>query len=362
MKSGTITFHRTTNYGAVFQTYALQNILLSRGYENEVIDYRSEILEERYKKKNILFYLKPKQFAKVILQNSYIRDNRESFKQFINENIVLSDSIFDASNIKYADSKYEYFIVGSDQVWNGECMGWDGTYLLDFVSDGKKNAYAASFGVNKIDANKIEWYRTKLKDYSRISVREKSGNILLNQLINTEAYTVLDPTLLIKRKKWIELGKRVPNQMNGKYILLYVLKETHEIFDIAKKLAHKWNMPVVYINDRLLRKCGVKNRFYTTPYEWLNLFSNASFVLTNSFHGTAFSLNLNVPFAVQLLPPPSKVNSRITDLLDLCNSNNRIITNVEDVCYDMDFRYINKILDEKRVDSIQFIDSIFEVK
>lgn len=360
MKSGTLTFHRTTNYGAMFQTYALQKVLLLKGYDNEIIDYRSDVLEHRYKKKPLMFYAKPKQLAKIILQNAYIRDNRKNFDEFAKKYIRISPQPYFPDTIKNADDRYDQVIVGSDQVWNGECMGWDPVYMLDFVTPGKRNAYAASFGVTKVDLKREEWYRSFFDEYSHVSLREESGKALFNQLSNIVATVVLDPTLLLTQDNWRDLANEVSNQMEGSYILLYVLKETKSIIHMANELSNKWKMPVVYINDRLLKVRGIDNRFYTSPCEWLNLFMNASFVITNSFHGTAFSINFNKPFAVELLPPPSKVNSRITDLLALCGCEDRIIKKDCEVLPKMNFDKINVIINKKREESMAFIDSIFE--
>lgn len=359
MKSGTLTFHRTTNYGAVFQTYALQQCLIKMGIENEVVDYRSPILEERYRKKSPLFYLRPKQLAKVVLQNAYIRDNRKSFMEFSQKNIIISADEYDPDNIIIANEKYDCFIVGSDQVWNGECMGWDPVFLLSFAETGKKNSYAASFGMTALDPDKEQWYKELFQDYSHVSVRENSGRELFERLSGKTAYTVLDPTLLLDKRDWSLLASSVPSQMKQPYIVLYLLKETKSIISMARSVSKRYKMPVVYINDRLIKKKGVINRFYTTPYEWLNLFYNAAFVLTNSFHGTAFSINFNIPFAVQLLPPPSKVNSRITDLLEMCHCTHRIIDNEKEISLQMDFEIVNNVIKEQRVLSESFISSIF---
>lgn len=362
MRSGTLTFHRTTNYGALFQTYALQKVLLSKGYDNEIIDYRSSVLENRYKKKSLLFYARPKQLAKVILQNAYIRDNRKKFNEFAEKHIRISADSYFSDTITSADDIYDHIIVGSDQVWNGECMGWDPVYMLDFASYGKKNSYAASFGVTSVPPEKENWYRKYFESFSHVSLREESGMKLFNQLSEIPSTVVLDPTLLLSQSDWHNLANEVPKQKQGRYILLYVLKETNSIIRIARNLSNKWKIPVVYVNDRLFGVRGFDNRFYTSPCEWLNLFMNASFVVTNSFHGTAFSINLNKPFAVELLPPPSKVNSRITDILALCGCKDRIYDDSNGISCEMNFDNINKILSCERNKSIKFLDSIFEEK
>jgi hypothetical protein len=248
--------------------------------------------------------------------------------------------------------------VGSDQVWNGECMGRDNTYLLSFADADKRNSYAASFGVTDIDEQHIDWYKRDLMQFSHVSVREASGNELFKKITGKECTTVLDPTLLI-REEWFELSKKVKNQSDKPYILVYVLKETSSIFNYARKLSKKTGYKIIYINDRLFGKKGVDSRYFVSPEEWLNLFCNASFLITNSFHGTAFALNLNIPFWVELLPAPSKVNSRITDLLSMCKMENRVISENSDLEEKIDFKNVNEVLDTKRLISKKFICSIF---
>lgn len=362
MKSGTLTFHRTTNYGALLQTYALHKVLLSKGYDNEVIDYRSTVLENRYKRKSVLFYARPKQLAKVILQNAYIRDNHKNFKEFSEKYLKISTDVYFSDTISSVDVLYDHIIVGSDQVWNGECMGWDPVYMLDFASYGKKNSYAASFGFETVPPEREDWYRKYFESFSHVSLREESGKRIFDQLSKKASTVVLDPTLLLSQSDWYNLAREVSKQKKGRYILLYVLKETKSIMRIARELSKKMNIPVVYVNDRLFRIYGFDNRFYTSPCEWLNLFMNASFVVTNSFHGTAFSINMNIPFIVELLPPPSKVNSRIIDILTLFDCQDRIYNTLKKISFEMNFESINKILSSKRSESMNYIDSIFEEK
>ena len=167
MKLGILTYHRTTNYGAIFQTYALQQFILSKNIDCEVIDYLNKTLKRRYslnplKKDNI------KQSVKSIIN---IRDNiilKRKFVKFLNENISLSCNSYDEKNIVLSNGVYDRFIVGSDQVWNLKLSGNDINYYLNFVeNDHGKNSYAASFGINQFEKEELNEQIVELKQQIR---------------------------------------------------------------------------------------------------------------------------------------------------------------------------------------------------
>ena len=176
MKIGILTYHRTTNFGAILQTYALQRYLQLVGHEAEVIDYSSETLKKRYTKDHLYKYLNPRELRRLILYNSCYRDNMENFNEFLNKYVRLSNRDYTSKDIKEAESNYDLFIVGSDQIWNEKISGKDLTFFLDFVNDdGKKAAYAASFGIDRVTVEFSEWCKSFLVKFPNVSVREKSG-------------------------------------------------------------------------------------------------------------------------------------------------------------------------------------------
>jgi len=358
-KCGILSFLRTTNYGAVLQCYALQYKLKTLGVDAEVIDYRSKVLTSRYEKKNFLYYINPKYLLKIFLRNSYIRDNRCSFNLFIENFISVSSNFYDELTIKKTDLIYDFFIVGSDQVWNPLCMGWDKNFLLTFSSPSKRNSYAASFGIENVDSRLLNWFVPELKNFCNVSVRENTGTVLYNKITGKRCAKVLDPTLLL-HQEWYDIATKVDCLQNTPYVLVYVLKESKNLFEQAKRYGRLHNAKVVYINDRLLKTKGVDNLFYVSPQEWLYLFQNASCVFTNSFHGTIFSVNFNKEFWVELLPPPSKVNSRIVDFLKELSLNGRIINEGTDFSNRIEnYDYINEVLLNLKKQSLNFLKQVF---
>lgn len=360
MKIGTLTFHRTTNYGAILQAYALQKTLVSLGAKTEILDYRSPVLEARYKKNIFKYFFNPKNYLKAIIKNAYIRDNCKAFYKFSDDYLNVSSTIYNPQTIDGANQEYIAFIVGSDQVWNPICMGYDDNFYLSF-SKKKKFSYAASFGLEDLGNNDKNWIKPYLTDFVSVSVREKAGVSLFNSITGNVAQCVLDPTLLL-HDEWIEMGSLIDRVEKEKYILVYLLKETNSIFEEAKRYSKIHSTRIVYINDRLFGKLGIKIRYYTTPIEWLNLFIHADCIFTNSFHGTAFSINLHKKFFVELLPPPNKVNSRIINILELFNLSNRIIDSSKQDQYEssIDYSKVQEILNIEINRSLEYLTSIIK--
>lgn len=324
-KIATLTFHRAINYGAILQTYALQKSIQKMGYDTEVLDYRNDFLESLHNPYSLKLYRTPLHFLYAIYRNRVKRDNRKSFRQFLQENVAVSPVTYNTESIKNAEDQYDAFMVGSDQVWNCNCTKFDKTYFLDFIENpNKKYSYAASIGIRLETEDLKKEYRRLLEDYQVINVREEQGRQELAE-IGLDANTTVDPTLLLDREAWLTLAQK-PAQMQAvkRYLLVYVIVETPTIFETAKKIAAERNLEVVYINEMLRQKPGIKNLKCITPNEWLWLFANADFIVTNSFHGTAFSVNFQRQFAVEPLPVKTNVNSRIYDFLSMVGLSDRI--------------------------------------
>lgn len=356
MKIATITFHRALNYGAVLQTYALQKTLENMGHEVEVLDYRSDFIEKHYKRKTLKEILSIRQIAIIILLNGYSINDRSDFINFSRNNIKISDKKLTKDNIHLVNKEYDLFIVGSDQVWNYNTAGFDTTYFLDFVSNNnKKNSYAASLGIEHIPQEYRAKYKDLLINYNNISVREDQGRKELSQLLNrNDIETVLDPTLLLDKTQWEKLEKEI--EVPEKYVLVYLLAENRKIFNFAKKLAKENKCKIIYINDRLFKKAGMINQRHVSPEEWLYLFRNANYIVTNSFHGTAFSILLNKIFWTNYLPGSSNVNSRILNLLSKLKLEDRIIddgASIDDTI--IDYSIVNSLLNIEREKSLKYI-------
>lgn len=320
-KSATITFHKPRNYGAVLQAYALQKSILELGIDNEIIDYECK------SKQNL------KDFLKYLIFMPLVYMHKKIFKSFRKKYLKVTKKMKKNSlKSKEFNSKYNFFITGSDQVWNYEIIGNDGAYLLDFVSDDKKKlSYAASFGISKIPDEKILWYRNNLKNFSNILVREKTGIKILKNLIDKKAKIVLDPVFLLEKEKWNDLVVKDDKftKIKNKYILIYMGNKN--INQFSKVLSKKYNLPIYNITMNIPLKSENrvgKLEMLLTPEEFISAIKNAKFVVTGSFHAVVFSIIYNREFFVNNIDK-NKINrsSRQKDLFELLGINNREIFN-----------------------------------
>lgn len=364
MKVGTITFHRAINYGAVLQTYALQKALEKLKIENEVIDYRPKYLEWIYKPLSMRNVKNPKDFF-AVLKGAYIKGKkRKMFLSFIKNKVKTSSKPYKRKELDKTNYIYDKFIAGSDQVWNFDCSGYDRAYFLDFVDDSKKKySYSASFGFYDIpDEDKAE-YEELLKDYKKISVRENQGVKIIKDLLKIECEEVIDPTLLLDNQEWNKIAKHT--KKNEKYILIYALKPSEYLLRFAAQLSEETGLKIFFVKDSLTKENNIeltKNIEYikmATPEEFIGLVMDASYIITNSFHGTAFSINFNKQFYTELLPPELNVNSRLENILDMFSLRGRELTaekeiHREEINYDI----INKELAIRRKKSYEFLESI----
>ncbi len=345
-KINTLTFHNAINYGAVLQAYALVKKIRDLGYDNVFLyDYRNSHIAESYKyfKKTKSLKSRAGQFAALPLK--YIKHHK--FNKFIRNYIPLTKDV----------SQGDMFIVGSDQVWNYRASDFDKTFFLDFVNNKtNKYSYAASFGFGKIPENLEEEYKTLLEQFEMISVREKTGQAIIERLLNKKVPLVVDPVMLLDKMHWGEMAEK----RSDSYILLYLMARTKTVVEFAKKLSSKTGLKVYFINDYEISKdTDFVIKRAVGPMEWLNLFHNASYVVTNSFHGTAFSIVLNKDFFVELLPDAFDVNSRLTDVLETFHLTDRIITNYdENKNQDINHEQVNEILCEQRKISEEYLNHI----
>lgn len=361
-KIGILTFHKADNYGALLQAYALKTVLNNMGNNVHIINYFCPKLQKDYKIINFgdhscISVLKQMIKLAFFPFSIYIRSRFSSFrKQYLtNGKPFYPDTIASLSNY------YDIFIAGSDQVFNPHITGFDPNYFLAFNKCKNKNfSYSASFGIEQENLSNKEknFLKTNLLNFKRLSVRERQGQKIINALINNcDCEVSLDPTLLLTKKEWEKIATS-PKQK--KYILLYLMYKDHNIISFAKHLAKKTKCKLIFISPAL----DIKNRVpachvYPTPQEWLGYFLNAKYVVTNSFHGLAFSINFNKDFFVDLLPPPSKVNSRLENLLDLTGLRGRLISAGADLNTPApDWAEVNAKLAAEKEKSLSYLRSI----
>lgn len=359
MKVGILTFHRATNYGAVLQCYALQKVLEQNGYKVEVIDYENDFFKKFYSP----FYLEKltlKKFGYMIYAFKPKMERNKVFANFRNKFLKLSQP-YNKTTISNADGMYDAIIVGSDQVWNLEQSQGDNNYLLSFVKLSKRLSYAASFGITELPPDQISLYRKELQQYDRISVREKSGCEIVERLGCKNSSINLDPTLLLEKENWAEVTGSVHHDL-GRYICVYKINVS-KTYEFAEELSRKTGLKVIVIKpDKTCPVHFIKEK-YASPCDFLRLIENAEYVITDSFHGTVFSLIYERQFITCLDKRINNKNTRIIELLESYSLGNRVVDNldeVESIHSVIDYDIIKETMRANRAESLEYLRMIKE--
>lgn len=355
-KIGIVTFHTALNYGAVLQTYALQKFLNNLEIENEVIDYDCPFIRKCYSP----FFISGKKVINSLIRgvafSGKIKKKRKNFDSFLKKYICLSKKYNNINEMNRDSNHYKYFISGSDQVWSPVSANFDEFYFLPFAKKNQKYSYAASLGTSKLSEDEKIILKNRLKDFSIISVREESAKTILDELTNAEEIDVhVDPTLLLAQSDWKEMTKTL--KKDDRYLLIFNVEKPIYNVEFAKKLAQQNNLKVVYINDRTLFKDKeIKYVEAPTPNDFISLFANADMIVTNSFHGTVFSIIFEKEFFVEYENKKTR-NIRSEALLKKLNINHREITSVEIATnYDkINWKKVNKVLEEERKKAREYL-------
>ena len=294
MNVAIVTFQGADNYGAVFQAYALSIWLRKHQINPEIIDYNSNVYR-RYKLfRTHLYKSAPWLFAVDLLAFIEKRKRKKNFTAFRKEFLPLTKESYKTSKeLHNICNSYDYYICGSDQIWNPEIThGIDGTYFLDFVEEGKKIAYAPSIGVNNLNEFQINTIVQYLTSFNALSIREQSGKDLLQPYCEKEIFAVCDPVFLLDEKDFHAIAIQKTHE---KYVFLYVVgsaRKEEKIIRLSERLASEKSIKLYYIidGDKTLFHIKGINMFGCNPTEFLSLIYNAQYVVSNSFHATAFSL------------------------------------------------------------------------
>lgn len=369
-KIGILTFQNSDNYGALLQAYATQFILNKNGYKVEIIDYISKNKKDFYDLIKIGHGYSVKAFVGSLVRfpGRYVKwKQSEKFRKgFLN---LSKKRYYDQKDLYAEIGEWSTIIVGSDQVWNYENTRFDTTYLLDIQKNNlNKVSYAASFGVSEISdvipnivkkynpnlLSLTDEYKRLLNDFDHISVREQDGARIIEKLLDKDVEIVLDPTLLLSREEWLSVSKST--EKNEKYILIYSLSDTKELFEIAKKVSRLTGIEVRQIcRGKMGIINGVKN-IQPNFVDFPDCFRNASVVLTDSFHGTAFSINLEKDFYVYY-NSQKNTYSRIDNLLKITGLEDRKVYGKDDISElnSPDYNIIRDKVSIEREKSIRFL-------
>lgn len=316
MKLGILTFHRASNYGAVLQCFALQQTLTRLGYDAPVVDYRTPQVELDHWPKNAI-----RKFGLIrglsSIPRKMIKVHR--YDAFRKRALSLTDEVREA-DLPLLSKEFDGFIAGSDQVWSEQFAALDSHLFLDFARDGQRYSYACSFGTEHPGDALRRACDTYLPNFEEVSLRETSGRAFVEDEVGISARTDMDPVLLLQRDDWLDFAS-LPSEEG--YILIYTVPGPVHLLDVARSLSASTGKKIVYLNDALKHR-DLPHKRLSTPEEFVGWFARAGIVLTNSFHGTAFSILLGKDFFVEIMSDRGK-NNRSLELLSNCGLSNRIL-------------------------------------
>ena len=331
MNAGLITFHFANHYGAQLQAYATMRAVEQLGTPCEIIDYRlphttqtNRLYQKGKSPKTVLTNLH------TALHNGPLARRNARFAAFVEEQMRCGSTRYETiRQLQENPPKYDLYISGSDQIWSPSIFAngrFDPAFFLTFAGEGRKISYASSFGGAAIPVSMEEELEGYLASFDQVSAREDQARQVLERAMEQEVPTVLDPTLLLTGADWGEIA--VPPRMEGPYILCYFISDYTSLLPYLQAVQKETGYPIVQLAGMRRRVPGAKKIVFDAgPREFLGLFQNAAYVITNSFHGTVFSLQFEKPFFTAVSPREQKQpeHSRIYHLLNLAGQTRRII-------------------------------------
>ena len=364
MKTGLVTFYHIHHYGAVLQACATRRAVERLGSECEVLHY--------YVNQNNDLFRRPAGLGAAAadvhtalhyaaLKARY--DRFESFKaRWLNVGARRWESV---EELKSEPPAWDVCLSGSDQIWNPKIFP-DGRFdpvFFGAFSPARKIAYAPSFAVPSLTEAEQAELREYLAGFSHIAVREEQGRRLVEQAAGRDVPVVLDPTLLLRREDWSAMA--APERAENGYILCYCISRPGALEPYIRRLAEETGLPVVQL-------CGIRRKVHPDarcvldagPAEFLQLFRDASYVCTNSFHGTVFSVQFGKPFFTAVSPAemaaPEK--SRTYSLLGRLGLADRIIGkgDTAELLAPVDWAEAERRLEAQRARSLRYLKSALE--
>lgn len=374
MRIGLITYHSAYNFGSVLQAYATQEIIREITGSCEVINYRSR---EQRKVYSIYKWDKGMALFKSLVKNvlsipnyGIMKNRANKYEQVINDLFTLSEECVEPEDVYGVWKKYDIIVSGSDQIWNKhsnelENISWE--YMFPYLLhgyEGKKVSYASS--ITNMSDEEIEFISADLKKFDYISVRESSSSKKLNKEYNLNTINAIDPTFLLRKDEWITKLNLKKDEAE-KYILFYVLCRHSEIKDLmstVKKIAatKKISIKMIVPLNNIRPEHGIEILQDVDPIDFMNLIYNATAVITDSYHGTILSVNLQKDIYSVCKGFPS--DFRKVDILEGIGLQDRIIRNPEVLLFseypEIDYESIISCIDDLRMKSIGYLKMALE--
>lgn len=375
MKVGLITFHAAYNFGSVLQAYATQEVIRSIAGNCQIINYRTKEQRRVY---SIFSWNKGLYVLKSIIKNLLIlliynkRKKRETlYEDFFNQYFELSEECIEPQDVYDMWNKYDLIVSGSDQIWNkhaNELHHIEEEFMRPYLLynyRGVKTSYASSFG--NMSQNEIMNLLPYINDFSHISFREDKYRDQIIGFLGRKVKTVLDPTLLLNKKEWLERFGEI--ESDERYVLYYSLNCWRDIVNDGKnvkKLAAQKGLKVVMVLPMTPIKfeLGVKYLDDVDPINFLHLVCNADTIITDSYHGTLFSVIFEKEF--YSICGRNASDYRKTDILNRIGLTCRVITNTNEIlknCYEkINYEEVHSYLDPLIKESKDYLRKTLNVR
>ncbi len=373
-KIGIATVYTGFNYGSALQAFATKTLVSSMGYDAEVIKLSGSLLPGRdVRVKKILTVL----FRSMLHPGGMksLKNYGDSIKKPLSAQSTAMFRLFADYKLRPCEDKYknlkksahseEYcaFLCGSDQIWNSAVFYVDPFYYLRFAPEEKRIAFAPSFGRDFIpDYNKRK-IKKFVSEIPHKSVREESGVDIIKELTGDSAQVLIDPTLVLTAEEWTK-NLKLKTQNEEKYLLAYFLDEpSQKAKDTVKEISEKYGLKIIGLPYSFEYTPWTENIAHAGPSEFVEYIKNASFVCTDSFHGTAFSLNFNIPFYTfeRNYGNAGKQSARIQSILNIVSQTERYEPPKFDDCFRISFENVNSVLREERKKSKEYLAGILSL-
>lgn len=354
------------NYGNRLQNYALQQIIESMGFVVTTLEINPDISQKKIKKikrhlKRIILH--PFTVGQYFKRKEYGKDYDEMIKVKTPYLVPFSEKFISASKMNESelnniDGEFDYFIVGSDQVWNATSVA-PSYIFLQFASSGKRISYAASFGKSEINNADKSFLKKMIGGMDAISVRENAGKNIVETLTDKKAIVHVDPTMLLSKEEWLNMVKDSEEELVYKqpYILVYALRGMNkELEELLRQFADEKNLGIKYI----MGDFNEKGMDVLTIPQFVKAINEAELMITDSFHGTVFSIIMNTPFMV-LQRITGNMNSRIDTLLNKFDFEKNIENSawsLDEILNKTDFSNVDDILKVEKEKSINYLKDV----
>lgn len=337
--AGIVTFMHGKNYGCDLQRYAMQRVLAKLGLRALLINYVPHEVGRPCSRflERLRFFLRPQTLVKIPF--SFLDKRKAYFRRFERDFLEATPRLKTLEQLESAAAGFDCAVAGSDQIWNPTLCRTDAAahfFMLGFMPSEKRISYAPSLGVSEVEPSFAGVLKRHLADFTWISVREEEGAAVLRKLLDVPIDVVLDPTMLLTAEEWdilCEPARSYPFQ-NEPYILCYALGNLDTVISTARQIKKRLSAKIVIFcfspldGIRLKWKCPESIPVLNAgPAEFVGLIRSAACVVTDSYHGSIFSILYHRPFWTMMRDRSagiSSMNSRMKTLFETFSLGERL--------------------------------------